>query len=306
MFSGPRKDKMTLMVIPHSQDEVRELQLSLDWIRRGIYALVGTLAAIIITVGILSISYMHMAGNMSELNELRTVNKTQAQMLDQLIQDTETLQTKMQEIEDLDSQVRGMMGIKSTEKDRAENPSRSINTRDANSKNKSGELDQVTEIKQLQQETKTMLSQVDGQKENLSSLQKTIAYKKARQAATPSIVPTRGRFTGDYGWRTNPRREFHKGIDIAAPKGTIVRATADGIVVLAGKKNGYGNAIIISHGYGYKTLYGHNSELLVKNGQKVKKEEAIAKVGSTGYSTGNHCHYEVWVNGTPVDPKKYY
>jgi murein DD-endopeptidase MepM/ murein hydrolase activator NlpD len=127
-------------------------------------------------------------------------------------------------------------------------------------------------------------------------------------AATPSIMPTRGFFSHGYGWRKDPisgKREFHHGVDIAANRGTPIRATADGVVSRATRYLGYGKMVQISHGYGMATRYGHMNEILVTAGQKVRKGQIIGRVGSTGRSTGPHLHYEVFKAGRRVDPRKY-
>ena len=100
-------------------------------------------------------------------------------------------------------------------------------------------------------------------------------------------------------------RRNHKGVDIAAPKGTAIYAAEDGVVTLSRWYTTYGNCIIIDHGNGIRTLYGHASKLVVKQGQKVKKGDLIALVGSTGRSTGNHCHFEIQRNGSRINPISY-
>lgn len=127
-------------------------------------------------------------------------------------------------------------------------------------------------------------------------------------ASTPSLQPVGGYFSDGYGWRRDPidgSREFHKGVDIVAPMGTPVHAAADGLVVSAGRRSGYGFMVQISHGYGMSTRYAHLSKLLVKAGQRVKRGDVIGDVGSTGRSTGPHLHYEVFRAGVQVDPRKY-
>jgi murein DD-endopeptidase MepM/ murein hydrolase activator NlpD len=114
--------------------------------------------------------------------------------------------------------------------------------------------------------------------------------------------------TSPYGWRTHPifgTSIYHSGIDIGADYGDTVRAADNGVVIYADWMGGYGKAVIIDHGNGISTLYGHNSELLVTEGQKVRKGDAISRVGSTGYSTGPHLHFEVRQNGSPTDPLAY-
>lgn len=121
-------------------------------------------------------------------------------------------------------------------------------------------------------------------------------------------VPGYYRISSDYVDRTSPifgTAEFHTGIDIPAGYGENVVAAADGVVITSGWVNGYGNTVMISHGSGLVTLYGHNSSLVVSVGQTVKQGQTIAKIGSTGYSTGNHCHFEVRVNGDHTSPWPY-
>ena len=119
----------------------------------------------------------------------------------------------------------------------------------------------------------------------------------------PTIRPIHGRLTSGFGWRGS---EMHRGVDIAAPTGTSIRATGGGIVVFAGWSGAYGNKVIINHGMGIRTLYAHNSTNLVYVGQEVSRGDVIARVGSTGRSTGPHVHYEVIVHGTAVNPSQFF
>lgn len=143
---------------------------------------------------------------------------------------------------------------------------------------------------------------------SLTKLVDFLEEQRLVMLSTPTIWPVRGWISSKFGFRTSPfsgRRVFHEGLDIAARYGLDVKATAKGIVVYSGDKAGYGKVVTIDHGYGYMTRYGHNSNLTVKVGDKVEKGDVIAKVGSTGRSTGPHVHYEVLVNGIPVNPLKF-
>ncbi|HTA77393.1 MAG TPA: M23 family metallopeptidase [bacterium] len=127
-------------------------------------------------------------------------------------------------------------------------------------------------------------------------------------AATPSIWPIKGWITSGFGKRASPltgEPGRHYGVDIANEVGSPIRATADGMVVYAGWETGYGRVVVIEHGYGFSTRYGHCSVIDVKVGDEVKRGQVISYVGSTGRSTGSHLHYEVRIHGVPVDPEKY-
>jgi len=143
---------------------------------------------------------------------------------------------------------------------------------------------------------------------SLSELADFLEEQKLMLSSTPTIWPVKGWISSGFGYRISPftgRRVFHEGLDIATKYNTPVKASAKGIVVFSGRKAGYGKTVIIDHGYGYITKYGHNNKLLVKAGDKIKKGDDIALVGSTGRSTGPHVHYEVLVNGIPVNPLKF-
>jgi len=143
---------------------------------------------------------------------------------------------------------------------------------------------------------------------SLSELADFLEEQKLMLSSTPTIWPVKGWISSGFGYRISPftgRRVFHEGLDIATKYNAPVKAAAKGIVIFAGRKAGYGKTVIIDHGYGYITKYGHNNKLIVKAGDKISKGDVIAEVGSTGRSTGPHVHYEVLVNGIPVNPLKF-
>jgi murein DD-endopeptidase MepM/ murein hydrolase activator NlpD len=145
-------------------------------------------------------------------------------------------------------------------------------------------------------------------KNQLIDLSETEDRLKRYLDSIPTFWPASGRLSSTYGTRRDPiagRRRLHEGIDVAASSGDDIRASASGKVTFAGVYNGYGRTVIIDHGNGISTLYGHSSKLLVKEGQTVSKGELIAKVGSSGRSTGPHLHFEIRINGEPVDPLNY-
>lgn len=143
-----------------------------------------------------------------------------------------------------------------------------------------------------------------------TEIEKLIKNQSQKLSSIPAIQPISNRdlnrIASGFGYRIDPvygTPKFHKGLDFTAPQGTPIYATGDGKVTTAGyDQSGYGNHVIINNGYGYETLYGHMFRIKAKVGQKVKRGEVIGWVGSTGKSTGPHCHYEVHVNGREVDP----
>lgn len=149
---------------------------------------------------------------------------------------------------------------------------------------------------------------VSEQGRGFSDLVSLFREKRNLLAYTPSILPTRGWFTSGFGRRISPftnRKEFHAGIDIVARQGTPIISPADGLVIKASRDSGYGNLLEIRHMQGIVTRYAHTQKFLVRPGQRVKRGDTIALVGSTGRSTGPHLHYEVRLNGVAVNPLLY-
>lgn len=149
-------------------------------------------------------------------------------------------------------------------------------------------------------------TRIEQQVNYMESLDSTL--EDAREVANhlPTLTPSIGVRSSGFGPRVHPitqEEKMHKGLDIAATTGTPIHVTGDGVVVKSGVATGYGNVVVVDHGYGYRTLYAHASELIAKTGDKVKRGDVIALVGSTGGSTGPHLHYEVLVDGEHVDPK---
>ncbi|MBI5859063.1 MAG: peptidoglycan DD-metalloendopeptidase family protein [Sphingobacteriales bacterium] len=153
-------------------------------------------------------------------------------------------------------------------------------------------------------------SRIEAQKKSYDEVNELIKNKEQLLSHTPAIQPVSNkdlnRIASGFGYRVDPvykTIKMHEGLDFAAPQGTPIYATADGVITTAGNTgNGYGNHVIINHGYGYETLFGHMVRVKVSVGQAVKRGQVIGWVGSTGKSTGPHCHYEVHKNGVKVDP----
>jgi murein DD-endopeptidase MepM/ murein hydrolase activator NlpD len=146
-----------------------------------------------------------------------------------------------------------------------------------------------------------------GLESRLSLVRSDVDRRNALAAATPSIWPAHGWLSSTVGPRHDPitgERDFHEGLDISADRGSAVYATADGTVTHAAAEGGYGNLVVLDHGYGLETRYGHLSRYRVRVGDQVKRGDVVGLVGSTGRSTGYHLHYEVRVNGRLLNPLK--
>lgn len=168
------------------------------------------------------------------------------------------------------------------------------------------------ELQSRQAELRRQYDQLEAESDRLAA--QIRAYQAAQRGTTGAVSPyrgslawpVRGRVSSGFGYRMHPilrERRLHTGLDIAASTGTTIRAAAPGVVISSGYRNGYGNTVVIDHGGSLSTLYGHCSRLYVRAGQRVRQGETIAAVGSTGLSTGPHLHFEVRVNGRPVDPR---
>jgi murein DD-endopeptidase MepM/ murein hydrolase activator NlpD len=152
-------------------------------------------------------------------------------------------------------------------------------------------------------------AEFDRQEAQLGVLENLLLDRKVDNALLPSGMPVaQGYMASGFGERSDPingHEAVHLGLDFDAPAGTPVLAVAEGVVSFVGAKPGYGNVVEIDHGNGYMTRYAHNSAIVAEAGARVHAGDTIAKVGSTGRATGPHCHFEVWLNGRPVNPIAY-
>ncbi len=167
-------------------------------------------------------------------------------------------------------------------------------------------MDEITN-EDIRRQLEDLKSEINEQISSYREIQTYIKEQRDLFRSTPNIWPCYGRITSSFGMRRHPwgYDDFHGAIDIAAEKGTPIRTAADGIVKHAGWSGGYGKVVVIEHGFGFRTIYGHNSTILVKYGQSVKRGQVISYMGETGHATGVHLHYEVRVNGQAVDPLRF-
>ncbi|RYY96539.1 MAG: M23 family metallopeptidase [Chitinophagaceae bacterium] len=173
-----------------------------------------------------------------------------------------------------------------------------------------GKMDNNQLIRGIETDLRNLSARIAVQRKSYDEILTLVKSKEKLLAATPAIQPVSNqdlsRIASGFGPRIDPiykTPKMHAGLDFTAPQGTPIYATADGRVTVAGNEgDGYGNHVEIAHGYGYETLYGHMVRVKARRGQQVKRGEIIGYVGSTGKSTGPHCHYEVRKNGRKLDP----
>lgn len=254
----------------------------------------------------------------AEVVQLRQQTQLQTEQLKLLQKKTDALDKKLETLDQLDQEIRNM--VKGSEKGtpaqgggESETP-KSLSSDDSDKEltpaQMSAKLSRMDAQIQRRLASFYMLRSVlkDGVGADIAAMQSVnfAASVTGSNTRTPSIWPTTGVITSDFGARVDPVygvQAYHEGIDIADDYGTQVVATAAGTVIFAGPTDGgYGNLVEIDHGNGIVTRYGHNSVVLVSPGQQVRQGDVISLMGSTGKSTGSHLHYEVDVNGTPVDP----
>lgn len=305
-FKKKKSNHATFMYIPESESKVVSIRIP-KWLPKaiafGIALLLIVTSSLLYRTNSLNDKY---SNSQQEITSLAAINTAQKGEIEKLQNDTIQIHQQLEEnIKALD-QIKEIVGIKKSTENKVENKAVQPITTDTSGKSSDNSLQQIDQIKTSYKELSTqLLSQRQLIDSSMTTVKKQVAYLNAR----PSINPVNTRVTASYGTRKNPftnrGSEFHQGIDFAGETGTPIKATGNGVVVFAGWQSGYGNVIILSHGYGLTTLYGHNSKLLVKKGDKVKKAQIISKMGNTGRSTGSHLHYEVRLNGNLVNPTKY-
>jgi len=298
------KKKYTIMILPDETTRVRKYRVPRTMVR-GVLVI---LAVFVLGLGYLITDYYGVKKMVAELDRLRLEARQQQQQLVTFAKSFDDLQSEMTRLRQFDMKLRVMADL-----DGVVYPEQIMGIGGENPEPFNpleGELSfqDHTIISSMNRSLDRLMTEVNIQERSFQELVEYLEDQKSLLASTPAIWPVKGWLTSTFGYRSSPftgRRELHKGLDIATRSGTPVIAPADGLVVFAGREGGFGNMVVIDHGYGITTRYGHNSSLEVKLGQKVKRGDMIARVGNTGRSTGPHVHYEVAVNGVSVNPSRY-
>lgn len=291
----------SILLVPHSTNEVKVLKISS--VRYKLFTLCSIILTAIVCSGLFASYIIYQNKNLeNDLTKALSDYTYQIQLTKESFEKINALKTENSELKAIASNFDSMYThiTESYIDSREQSVTASRGERnDRSFVNDVGKLRSI--LDSLAEINKTDPSIV-------SNLSETEDKLKTYMDSVPTFWPTGGRISSYFGSRDDPfnfTEKFHQGIDIACDYGQSIKASANGKVIYSDWYNNYGKTVIIDHGYGLTTLYSHCSSLLVEVGKTVKKGDNIAKVGSTGRSTGNHLHFEVQVNGTPVNPIEY-
>jgi murein DD-endopeptidase MepM/ murein hydrolase activator NlpD len=295
--------KVTIVILPDGVNTVKQIKIPKILVN-FLLALILALTAFLLWG---SFDYYKIKSNVPEQARLLDENRQKEAQLVALTSKIDKINSKMVELIEFDNKLKVMAdlepGVDNTQFLGIGGPDSTLMDSDYSVENAHKTL-----VRLMHQSIDNLDTAISIQTEEKQELYKFLENQKSILACTPSIWPAKGWPNDGFGYRKSPftgKKEFHEGLDISARKGSPVIAPADGYISFVGKSNSFGNYITITHGYGYKTRYGHLSKTLVTKGQAVKRGEKIALIGSTGRSTGPHLHYEILRNNLPVDPKIY-
>lgn len=297
------KRRWTLVLVPHGSEPSRIVEVSYNVLRLAVAA-AGVIVVLALLAGYATISH---TTDLSHAARLQQENASLARQIGELHGRLVSLTDTITSISQRDARIRVLANLEPIDPQvQAAGIGGPAGSSDLN-------LSGLTGIARRSAEVRVDLGALIRRANLLASSFKeaadSLALHTARLAATPSIMPTQGWLSSAFSaMRTHPILHMarpHEGIDVSAPMGSPIEAPAAGVVTDAGWENGYGNTITINHGFGIVTKFAHASKLLVKTGQRVSRGQRIALVGNSGLATGPHLHYEVHVNGKPVNPLKY-
>ncbi len=290
----------TVLVLPDASSQIRKFHIAKP--------LLGALAvaASLIFVAFLFFIYQAVSlnGHMLELRRLRVTASQQAHLLEKI----DRLGNEMVRLREFDFRLRTAAGLEAKE---GESSFLGVGGADSLSSRAlmvAAVAHQTPSTDNLTKELDRLSREMNDRSKSFQELIDQLEAKRSVLASTPTIWPVKGWLTAGFGYRRSPftgQRQMHEGVDISNTVGTPVVAPADGLVSYTGPLGGFGNVISIDHGHRISTFYGHLHRQRVSQGQRVRRGDVIAFVGTTGRATGPHLHYEIQVNGSAVDPSKY-
>jgi len=301
----PAERRWTVMVVPHGSGVSRAVELSQTVVK----AVVGISSVLVLLVLVLGSAAIARGVNITRSRALEHENRLLADEIGRMRDKLDGLRDTLNKFSQQEEELRLLAGLTpndpSVQQAGIGGPQGAWPERDSLAA--SGNAGQ--QVLAARVDVDAMIRRADLLVKSVSEAYDSLASHQSRFAATPSIMPTTGWLTSAFAAeRVHPILHLarpHEGIDIAAPMGAAIEAPAAGVVTDVRWEDGYGNMLTIDHGYGLVTRFAHCSRIFVVRGTRVKRGQKIALVGSTGLATGPHLHYEVWVNGKPVDPLHY-
>lgn len=295
--------KMTVILVPEGKKGVKQFRVPRIAILLAVLLVFSTAAFITLLLR----DYRIAKSRMVLLAGLEVENEHQKTQLGYLAKRIEGLAQKVTELKEFDHRLRLMVAVEN-EKGEEGTGGQGGSEPAAPRPDFSSTRTQRDLVRLMHRSLDQMDSELLTGEKQKAELHRFLEDQKVLLASTPSIWPAKGWLSSRFGYRQSPftgQKEFHKGIDISARMNAPILAPASGIVTYVGKDGGYGRVVRINHGHGVMTRLAHIEKALVKKGQRVKRGETIALVGNTGRSTGPHVHYEVHLNGMPVNPLRY-
>jgi len=297
------KDYFNILIFGQKTSKTRHLRIYKKTFKVGLYLLGFCFLATIFFF----CDYIQVRKKGFELSQLRHETEEQRSKIHFFSSKIEDLEKQLSRLQDFDKKIRIIANLEKGQETTSLVGMGGPSPSDVREKLKAGR-DEAGLVQQMRTDVERLKSEAVSREDSLSELEKLLQTKKEMLVHTPSVWPVQGWVTSGFGFRTNPftgLTQMHEGLDISNRLGTPVIAPADGIVSATGKDFSYGNVVVISHGFGVTTHFYHLSKILVSAGQKMRRGDKIAEVGTTGKSTGPHLHYEVKVNGIPVNPARY-
>ena len=295
--------KITIVFLPDGTKRVRHLKVPRVFFSFLVLLLISGAVALSWIIK----DYVSVKSEIPRLSSLEKENMLQKTQLVALAQKIDRISRRVVELKEFDRRLRTMVNIEQSEDNSL---FLGVGGSDPKLMNPDSALDRSRRklIPLMHKSLDNLDTEVSLQKDEKEDLLRFLEDQKSMLARTPSIWPTRGWISSDFGYRLSPftnEKEFHKGLDICNKMNAPIVAPADGVVSSSGWDYGYGKSLHIEHGYGITTRYAHLEKILVKKGQVVKRGQVIALVGASGRTTGPHLHYEVHLNGVPVNPLRY-
>ena len=300
-----------VLTIPQSGGETKVLAIACSKATKLACICIFVVVALAGAAGFYGWQYYHSKIDKTAYQEYLDHKAEQEAKLQSLLEDNEKMLRDMSEIHTLETKLRRAVIQNSGDRDFTSSldsigATPGTKSTDPSYSGKGGPGADITMLDVAAAQNKNLTAQIDQQKKNMHELLTIIEGRNNRLSILPDLWPTDGGVISSYyGGRTGPINggfDWHPGLDIAVDIGTPVYAAAMGTVEMAGWNGGYGQYVKIRHGNGYGSAYGHMSGIAVRTGQQVRKGEIIGFVGSTGYSTGPHLHFEVFVDGENIDP----